>query len=170
MMNPGVQRVIEGMIGGMVGAAAMTVVRLLAHRAGMVDEMVPQHIEQTFASRAGIDPPGGSTAHQMVSQVMHEGYGMACGALFAAAGGGRRRRTWLEGVAFGATVWLVSMFGFGPLVGLPRTPWRANRVENAVNVLSHLVFGMATALVTSEFGHQHLRRKPEAALRRTHVG
>ena len=49
--------VLAGAVGGLYGAAAMSVLRLGLHRAGLMDKMVPQAVEEWISDRLNIDPP-----------------------------------------------------------------------------------------------------------------
>lgn len=159
------------MLAGLIGAGAMGLVRMAARRAGVIDKTVPEHLEETMSSRAGVAPPGGSLGHELTAHALHEGYGLACGALYAAIGGGRRPNAVRDGLALGLVVWAVSLFPLAAIVKLPRPPWRASTAENVTNLAAHLVYGVATALATEDLRHQpRLRRNSEPERRTTRVG
>ena len=68
-------RVLLGAIGGAYGAAAMSVMRLGMHRAGLIDKMTPQVIEEWLVDRLDRSPPGGEIGHHVLDQLLHLGYG-----------------------------------------------------------------------------------------------
>jgi hypothetical protein len=72
---------ICGGIGGVIGASCMTVVRIVAQRAGHIDKQVPQAAEEWLLDRVGGNPPGGHAGHHALDQLLHLGYGAAWGVL-----------------------------------------------------------------------------------------
>ncbi len=56
--------VLRGMTAGLIAAGVMSAVRLLAHRAGLIERMVPQVLQERAAGASGIDLPGGEVAAQ----------------------------------------------------------------------------------------------------------
>ena len=46
---------LHGALGGIYGAAAMSILRLAARRAGVIDKMVPQVVEQWTLDRTGME-------------------------------------------------------------------------------------------------------------------
>ena len=73
--------VLAGAVGGLYGVAAMSVLRLALHRAGLIDKMVPQVVEEWISDRLNTDPPGGQAGHHVADQLLHLGYGASLGAL-----------------------------------------------------------------------------------------
>ena len=165
------ERLVHGMLAGLVGAGTMGLVRMAARRAGLIEKTVPEHLTETMSSRAGVAPPAGSLGTELAAHALHEGYGLACGALYGLLDGGRRPNAVKKGLAFGFIVWAVSLFPLAALVRLPRAPWRASTTENLTNLVAHLVFGVATALATEDLRHQpRLRQNTELERRLTRVG
>jgi hypothetical protein len=116
-MNRGpLMRMVHGALAGIDGAATMTVLRMAAHRVGLIDQMVPQKVEQWTRSRRRRRSPG--TA-RVVEHVLHLGYGASWGALFGLIAG-RERPTALRVVGFGVGLW-----GLGALVLFPSPRHRA---------------------------------------------
>jgi uncharacterized membrane protein YagU involved in acid resistance len=149
------EEVIHGALAGAIGAACMTPLRLGARRAGLVDKMTPQAIEESLAARLHVGHGATRTTHHVADQLMHLGFGATLGAVYGLAAGRRRRPgTLTRGAVFGVLSW-----GFGagvvvPLIRAASPPWKADLVENAVNVAAHLVFGVTTALVMEELSSQ----------------
>jgi hypothetical protein len=134
----------------------MTVIRMLAHRAGLIDKTTPQVVEEWALHKSGVDPKG-LAAHQAMEQTVHLAVGAAAGALWGIVAG-PRGGTIPAATAFGTAIWGVAFFGIVPALRLARPPWRASTTENAVNVASHAVYGAVTGLVTEELGRQRHRR------------
>ena len=84
--------VLAGAVGGLYGAAAMSVLRLGLHRAGLIDKMVPQAVEEWISDRLNIDPPGGTAGHHVADQLLHLAYGAGLGALGGPMVSGREGR------------------------------------------------------------------------------
>ena len=150
-------RIVRGVLGGALGESAMTIVRLAARRLGLVEAMVPQSAEARVTEASGVEPPGGRIGHQATAEVLHHGYGAAFGALMALAARDPGDGVVGRGLVFGAGVWLLSMLGVVPVLGLAPPPWRARGSVNAVNGASHLIYGLATALVVAELTRQTWR-------------
>lgn len=88
----GLATVLAGAVGGLYGAAAMSVLRLGLHRAGIIDKMVPQAAEEWISDRLNFDPPSGRAGHQVADQLLHLGYGAGLGALGGPMVSGRETR------------------------------------------------------------------------------
>jgi hypothetical protein len=163
---------VYGAVGGLYGAAAMTVIRLAARRFGLVEKMVPQVTAEWLTHRIGVEPPGGATGHHLLDQSLHVGYGMAWGAVYGASRAGSRARASLgRGAGFGAAIWALGLAAVLPLLGVARPAWRSTPMESAVNVGAHVVFGLAVQLLSEELAHQHDRRATSDAERfATRVG
>jgi hypothetical protein len=155
-MSPLVRRTIHGAIGGVMGAACMTVARMLAQRAGLIKQMVPQAVETWAKHQLPISLPALPTQralHHMADQAMHLGYGATFGALYGSALGGKRASA-ERVVAFGLGTWVFGSFVLLPSLKIMRPEWRANSRELAVNVASHLLYAGALALLTDQFEEQ----------------
>ncbi len=129
---------------------------MLAHRARVVDQMVPQAVEAWAKHRAPIALPAlpsQRALHHVADQVMHLGYGSSMGAVYGLtlAGG---RATAPKVLGFGLGVWVFGSFVLLPALKIMRPEWRAKPVEVAVNLGAHLLYSGALALLTEEFERQ----------------
>ena len=52
------ERIVQGFVGEMIGASVMTVIRMTAHRAGLIDKTVPQAMTETLSRRVRPLPGG----------------------------------------------------------------------------------------------------------------
>jgi len=68
-------RAIYGAVGGAVGAACMTVLRMAARRHGLIEKSVPQAAEEWLAARTTLGRSDHPTLHHLADQTMHVGYG-----------------------------------------------------------------------------------------------
>ncbi len=155
-MKPALRRTIHGALGGVIGAACMTAVRMLAHRNGVIRQMVPQAVEAWAHHHAPITlPPLPSqrALHHVADQAMHLAYGATFGAAYGLTFGKRRATPAVMG-AVGLGVWVLGSFGVLPALKIMRPEWRAKPQEIAVNVAAHLLYAAALGLVTDEFEAQ----------------
>lgn len=150
---------VHGAIAGGLAAACMTVLRMAAHRRGWIRQMVPQSVEVwVLDEKLGL-PRRPAALDHLADQVLHLGYGAATGALYAAALGRRRRSLAGRGVGLGLPLWAFGNLVLLPALGIAKPAWRARPSETAVNLAAHLLYGLATALVTDELESQK-RRQP----------
>jgi hypothetical protein len=154
----GAGALVYGALGGLAGAGSMSVIRMAAHRRGLVDKTVPQVSEEWLADRAGAGPAS-QAGHQAAQELLHLGYGLGWGLLYGAVAGGVARRPLWHGLSFGALLWGVGMLGLLPLLRVSRPAWRSGAAENAVNLGAHLAYGLATQLLTEELAAQPGRRR-----------
>jgi hypothetical protein len=154
---------VYGALGGVAGAGTMSVIRMAARRLGLIDKTVPQASEEWLADRAGIEP-GSQPAHQAAQELMHLGYGMSWGLLYALLADRGPGSLW-RGLAFGGLLWAVGMAGVLPLAGVTRPAWRTRPRESGVNIAAHLAYGVSTQLLTEELARQPGRRRTSDAER-----
>ncbi|HET7542658.1 MAG TPA: hypothetical protein VFK05_22460 [Polyangiaceae bacterium] len=134
----------------------MTALRMLAHRAKWIDQMVPQAVEAKAKHhlptlRSAL--PSQRAVHHLADQLMHLGYGSAFGAAYGLVLG--RRPASLEQVAgYGLGVWGFGSFVLLPALKIMRPEWRAKPIEVAVNLTAHLLYAAAVALLTEELETQ----------------
>jgi hypothetical protein len=163
---------IYGAMGGLYGAAAMTVIRLAARRGGLVQKMVPQAMAEWLTHRLRVEPPGGPTGHHLLDQSLHLGYGMAWGAAYGLSRAGSAQRASLgHGAAFGGAIWALGLAVLLPMLRVARPAWRSTPAETAVNLGAHVVYGLAIQLLSEELADQRDRRATSDAERfATRVG
>jgi hypothetical protein len=170
-MSKLIVRLVYGALSGSVAAACMTVIRAAARRRGLIEKTVPQVVEESLAHRAGLGRDAHPVLHHVVDQAMHTGYGAALGVGYALVTRGRARSLTARGVGYGVATWLFGSWLLLPLVRAKQAPWKKRGAENAVDLLAHLVFGAATALISEELSSQP-DRGPSSDWRRrvTRVG
>lgn len=160
-----------GAMAGAIAAACMTVIRTSARRWGIIEKTVPQAVEEWLTERAGIGGRSHPLVHHLADQILHFGYGAALGACYGLAVRRRTRTVLARGAAYGVATWLFGSWLVMPLIRAKQSPWRKRASENAVDVVAHIAYGMATALVAEELSSQS-DRGPSSDLRRqiTKVG
>ncbi|HTE52754.1 MAG TPA: hypothetical protein VK698_18000 [Kofleriaceae bacterium] len=152
-MNQRLSDALLGGVAGVIGASGMTIVRMLAHRAGLIDQMVPQAVVQKLERGAGRRPAPGSS--RVVDQALHLGYGAALGAAYSALIDRPRRSPRVgHAIGYGAAQWAFGSMVLLPVLGIARPAWRKGLAENAVDLAAHLTFSGVSAFVAGEFDRQ----------------
>ncbi len=167
-MSNGAQKFVYGALGGALGAACMTVLRMAAHRRGVIDKTVSQAAEEWLADRLDLQPARDEPAvHHVLDELLHLGYGATLGLGYAALQRSRAGGRLSAGALYGLGTWFVGSWGLLPALGAKRPPWRKGLASNAVDLGAHALFGAVTALVSSEMAAQtnHRRTSDEARYR-----
>ena len=121
---------IHAMLRGVVGAMAMTGVRVFAQHAGLIREDPPSRMtrkKSRGASRAKVE---------LVHWSMGAGFGAGYGMLPEEV----RRRAW-SGPLYGLIAWIGFDAVVAPALGLKKRGWPKGR-ERAVFIADHLLFGL----------------------------
>jgi hypothetical protein len=164
-------RIVYGALAGSLGAACMTVIRMAARRRGIIEKTVPQAAEEWLAHRIGLGGNAHPVLHHLTDQALHLGYGATLGVAYAMATRGRSRNLVARGVVYGVATWLGGSWLLLPLLRAKQAAWRKHASENAVDLLAHLAFGAATALLAEELAAQPDRGpSSDQARRLTRVG
>jgi hypothetical protein len=137
--------ILRGMTAGLIAAGVMSAARLLAHRAGLIERMVPQVLQERVAGSAGIDVPGGQSGHQLAAEVIHHAVSLTFGGLLGAVS---RRPGLGTGVAYGLAIWAVDALGLLPALRVDRVGGRG------VDAAAHGIFGVTLALAMRELAAQ----------------
>jgi hypothetical protein len=146
--------ILRGMSAGLIAAGVMSLARLLAHRAGLVERTVPQILQERAAGEAGIHLPGGTAGHQLSAEVIHYSVGLAAGGLLGALSP-RPRST--AAVVYGLAIWLAEAWGLLPALRVRRL----GAVGLAVDAAAHALFGFVLAFTMRELAAQdRLRPAP----------
>jgi hypothetical protein len=136
----------------------MTVMRMAAHRMGWIRQMVPQSVEiWALDEKLGLRRRPAALDH-VADQLLHLGYGAASGALYAAALGRHRGSVVGRGLGLGLPLWAFGNMVLLPALGIAKPAWRSRPSETAVNLGAHVLYGLATALVTDELESQKVRQ------------
>jgi uncharacterized membrane protein YagU involved in acid resistance len=123
-------RMIHAVFRGVVGAMAMTGVRVLAKNAGLIREDPPRRLTRKHTGRRS----------RTVVELVHWGMGAAFGAGFGMLPERIRRRAW-SGPLYGLVAWLGFDFVAAPMLGLTERDWPKGR-ERAVFIADHLLYGL----------------------------
>lgn len=159
---------VHGALAGALGAATMTVLRMVAHRAGWIQAMVPQAVEVWAKDRSPFAWPKRAEAHHVADQLLHLGYGGFAGAAYGLAQAPRPGARPIRAFELGALLWVFGSFVLFPALKIARPPWRASPREEAVNLGAHLLYGAVTVYLLDEFERQK-RTQPFAHLLMRHA-
>ncbi len=97
---------------------------------------------------AGKPPKTGETKN-LLSYLVHYGFGALQGGFFGAATGKNSVRDVTSGLAFGTAVWLVADELSVSLLGLAAGPGSAPPTQHAHRWFAHVVYGLTTSSVTT---------------------
>jgi hypothetical protein len=157
----------HGALAGALGAATMTVLRMVAHRAGWIEAMVPQAVEVWAKDEASLPWPKRVENHHVADQLLHLGYGGAAGGAYALTRAARQTGP-TRAVGLGTALWVLGSFVLFPVLKIARPPWRARPREELVNLAAHLLYGAVTVYLLDEFERQR-RTEPLSLLRMRHA-
>jgi uncharacterized membrane protein YagU involved in acid resistance len=144
-----VREIVHAKFRGIVGAMAMTGVRVFASHAGLIREDPPTRLTRKRAR--GLLRKVPRHRRRTVIELVHWAMGAAFGVGYGLLPEGFRRRRW-SGPLYGLLAWLGFDAVVAPALGLNERDWPKGR-ERAVFVVDHLLFG----LVLNE-----LRARPRA--------
>ena len=153
-MSKSVVRIIYGALSGSLAAACMTVIRMTARRRGVIEKTVPHAAEEWLSDRSGVGRNAHPVLHHLADQALHIGYGAVLGVGYAIARRARSPDTIARGLGYGVAIWVAGSGLLLPLLRAKQAIWRKRPWENAVDLLAHLVFGAATAIVAGELSAQ----------------
>jgi hypothetical protein len=157
----------HGALAGALGAATMTVLRMMAHRAGWIEAMVPQAVEVWAKDEAKLPWPKRVENHHVADQLLHLGYGGAAGSAYALTRAARHAAP-SHALELGTALWVLGSFVLFPMLKIARPPWRARPREELVNLAAHLLYGAVTVYLLDEFERQK-RTEPRSLWRMRHA-
>jgi hypothetical protein len=123
---------------GLVGAMAMTGLRMFASHAGLIREDPPSRL--TDKAGSGLMKAVPRKRRRMVVELLHWSMGATFGAIFGLLPDGLRRRRW-SGPVYGVLMWLGFDAGVAPLFGLRAQEWPLAR-ERGIFLTDHLLYGL----------------------------
>jgi uncharacterized membrane protein YagU involved in acid resistance len=141
-----------GLVGGLVGTAAMTAAMARMHRELPRRDrypLPPRRVAMEAAARSGLGPPVLEDERRKVTLVAHFGYGTAMGGVYSLVAPATRWATLTAGPPFGMAVWAGSYLGLLPALGLHPPATRESAPRNALMIAAHLVWGGTLAAVVA---------------------
>jgi len=115
---------VHGALAGALGAATMTVLRMVAHRAGWIQAMVPQAVEVWAKDKSPLRWPRRAEAHHVADQLLHLGYGGAAGSVYALTHATGEHAEPSRAIELGTALWAFGSFVLFPALTIARPPWR----------------------------------------------
>lgn len=148
-------RAVRGAMAGVIGTAAMTAWQELSVKlqssgggesegSGTSDPWqqapAPAKVGRLLLRALGYDVPANQI--ELLTNVMHWGYGTGWGAIYGAVmGNTARQRPVARGLGFGTWVWVMSYVQLVPL-GIYEPPWTYPPQELAMDLSYHLAYGV----------------------------
>jgi hypothetical protein len=162
---------VHGALAGAIGAASMTVLRMIAHRAGWIDAMVPQAVEVWVKDETPLPRPRSAATHHVADQLLHLGYGAVAGGAYALATPSGRRASPAGALEFGTGMWAFASLVLFPALGIARPLWRATPREELVNWGAHALYAAVTVYLLDEWERQKLTQPmTNLTMRHSRVG
>jgi hypothetical protein len=132
------REIVHAKFRGIVGAMAMTGVRVFAVNAGLIREDPPSRLTRKKARGLLRSVP--RKRRRVVVELVHWAMGGVFGIVFALLPEGIRRKRW-SGPVYGVLVWMGFDAVLAPALGLTERNWPKGR-ERAVFVADHVLFGL----------------------------
>jgi uncharacterized membrane protein YagU involved in acid resistance len=161
---------IHGALAGGIAAASMTVLRMLAHRRGWIQAMVPQAMEVWAKEKTPLLRHRSAATHHVADQLLHLGYGALAGGTYAVATP-KKHAALAHGLELGTGLWAFASMVLFPALGIARPLWRATPREELVNWSAHALYGAVTVYLLDEFERQkHTQPRSRLQMRHSRVG
>jgi hypothetical protein len=129
---------LHGAARGVVGAMAMTGMRVLTTELGLVEQTPPQAVGRQRARALLRRAP--REQRRGLIEAAHWAFGAGGGAVFGALPGAVRRWPW-AGAGYGLVVWLGFEMGIAPVLGLSQAK-RVRLVDRLALAADHLLYGL----------------------------
>ena len=159
---------LRGVAAGTVATGVMTLVMTRVAPAilppsAQLEEFMPRRVVQRGEELSGDPYALSRCAERRVTTAVHYAYGASAGAVYGLLLPRLvpRGSPLLVGALFGLGVWAVGYAGWLPLAGIRQGTVREPPRRWSNPILSHLVFGLTTALID-----RALRRRPASQKRR----
>ena len=123
------RKIVHAKLRGVIGAMAMTGVRVFAQHAGLIREDPPARMARKKKGRQG----------RWKVELVHWWMGGVFGIVYGLLPDGIRQRAW-SGPVYGLLVWLGFDAVIAPALGLTEHGWPKGR-ERAVFMADHVLFG-----------------------------
>ncbi len=145
----------SGAVAGLAGTMVMTGAMFLTKKVGMVPgKLEPKEIAENFEEKLGVRDYLPEPAFEASWVMLHFGYGTLSGVAYTLA-----RKMTLDlkrlvpvGPLFGALLWAFGYCVWLPVCHLYPPPTQVPKRKVAANILTHVVYGTATAVAHREFG------------------
>jgi hypothetical protein len=133
-----VSEIVHAKLRGLIGAMAMTGMRVFALHAGLIREDPPSRLTRKQAR--GLLKRVPRKRRRTVVELVHWSMGGLFGIVFGMLPEALRRRRW-SGPVYGLVVWMGFDTVVAPTLGLTERDWPKGR-ERMVFVADHLLFGL----------------------------
>jgi len=149
-----VRRIIPGAAAGFLATLPMTATMAVA-RSVLPEEqqhpIPPRRVVGSVAEKTGADQHMNESHQEVATAAAHFAFGAAAGTLYALLFGRRQTQQLLYGTGFGLAVWAGSYIGLLPALDILPPAHREPKGWVGMNILAHLVWGLSTAALVSQF-------------------
>jgi uncharacterized membrane protein YagU involved in acid resistance len=152
----------RGFWSGLMATSMMTISLFDLHRIlprSEKEPLPPAQLTKHMFRKVATPTEWPSNIQQNASLISHFGYGIACGAVYAALAPHLRASPFKKGILFGTSVWAASYYGILPALGLRPTGPQMSASRNSMMFLTHVIWGLSLAHVENE-----LQQKSRALL------
>jgi hypothetical protein len=155
--------VVSGLLGGVVGTAAMTAAMKAMHRRLPREDqfpLPPRHIAIAAAEKSGVGAPRTEENRRRLTLAAHYGYGTVLGGVYGLVA---PRTPWapvIGGVPFALAVWSGSYLGWLPALGLYPSATQESAPRNGLMIAAHLVWAGTIAAIVEVMRPDDPRRRP----------
>lgn len=148
------RRALYGMLSGVGGTLALSGLRKLMHRVGLVHKTAPEQVV-TRLEELGIVGELSSRGRRSLTVLAHYAYGLGIGLCFGLL---RRRRAGLAeeasvGAALGVLAWGAGWSSWLPLLGVHSPPWRQDSPRVLLPIADHAFFGLVWGMIRRLLPH-----------------
>lgn len=145
--HPPGRALVRGAVAGTVATGAMSLVMLGARRAGIVSKLAPEHVTEAGLEAGDVDRD--EDTENAASTAAHFAFGVGTGALFGVLAPRLPGPPVVRGLAYGATVLLVSYEGWVPAARI-LPPLHAQTPGGRWTLIaSHAVFGATLGVLAA---------------------
>jgi hypothetical protein len=133
--------ILSGAAWGIIGAMAMTGMRVITTELGLVEQTPPQALSvQRARGVSALLRRAPRKQRRGLVEAAHWAFGASGGAAFAALPSPVRRHSW-AGPAYGLVVWLGFEVGIAPALGLSQAK-RVRLVDRLALAADHMLYGL----------------------------
>ena len=138
------RRLLSGLLGGMIGTAAMTMAMRAMHRRLPPEDrrpLPPHYVAMALAEKSGVGQPRRESDRKALTIAMHYADGTGTGVVYAVIAPRTRWAPLVGGLPFGLAVWAGSYLGWLPAVGLHPPATEDSAERNGLMIVSHRLGG-----------------------------
>lgn len=145
---------LRGLWSGLFATSTMTMVMMRLYQwlpRARRGPLPPATLTKSLLSKTGLKNELSEPAQMESTLLSHSAFGASCGVVYSILAPHIRGNSILKGSLFGLGVWGLSYLGWIPAMNLRPKGTRMNSQQNAMMVLSHIVWGASLGYLEREF-------------------